>query len=60
MPNDKEKKYYVIDHADKSSDPRRANPNRLAIRKVSRCWLTAGDELYGDTDCTAKSSRKKE
>lgn len=60
MPNDKEKKYCVIDHADKSSDPRRANPNRLAKQKAFRRWPAACEEFYGDSAVASKSSRKKD
>ncbi len=35
---DKQTRFYVVDHAGKQEDRRRANPNRTSKNRGRRCW----------------------
>ena len=65
MSSEKEKNLFIVDHANKSGDRERRNPNRVAGRRVADKWREhlagmAGDQsLQSKLVCPKRSKPKK-
>jgi len=57
MSNEKEKNLFIVDHANKSGDRERRNPNRIARRRVANKWreylsgMANGQSLHSKLMC---------
>ena len=65
MSDENEKNLFIVDHANKSGDRERRNPNRVAGRRVADKWreylagLAAGQSLQSKLVCSKRSKPKK-
>ncbi len=65
MSNENEKNLFIVDHANKSGDRERRNPNRVAGRRVADKWreylsgMAGGQSLHSKLVCPKRSKSKK-
>ena len=59
MANEREKRYGIIDHADKLGDRDRVNPNRAARLGVAHRWPAATNRPASGAATVRDEARKK-
>ncbi|MEO1245428.1 MAG: hypothetical protein AAFX56_07035 [Pseudomonadota bacterium] len=66
MSKEKEKNLFVVDHANKSGDRERRNPNRAAKRRVAAEWqehlakIASGQPTQVNHSCMKKTKTDKD
>lgn len=59
MANDSEKRYRIVDHADKLGDRVRVNPNRAARLGVAHRWPAASIQPASGAATVSDAAKKK-
>ena len=59
MPDDNAKQFCVVDHAAKSDDRRRTNPNRRVRDVETERWLAALQKLLAEDDGAARRLKRR-